>query len=597
MALIRDASPSVDTLASSRRRSPKPAILLREGRDAMVLESPGFVSLPDRSARALPRDNGIVRRTQMGKTPSAQFSIASVLLSLCGCGGEVSSDGRGLVPRGTGGSVSNHVGAGGKVLVSAGGEAGAVASGAAGAAGVSTVCPVGTRVDAPTSSANCQVASRPFDPVLTCGTVDCAITKTLDMTCALTPHLSWLSDAGIYVANDSIVVTARTHDIDENETIARVMTVAPTDSRVEDLSNEALPTSSVRSSASSVSASGTKWMLASNGDGMIIAALGTGTQWSRMTVVPSSFGMEAGGDVTSASAVDDQLGYFTYSGIHDQAPHLVTWEGTCWADQVIGKPKAKAMVVAPDVNKQPWTAWISQHDSGLEKLNLRSPKGDTQELHALTTTDSAMGKTSIRLLPSVDGVAALPTVVVRLAEGIIVFSRSPSANSEWTSLVLPESAPYYTNASDCASETLPRIAYDDACSGFTICSGQASGAGAGFDIARTESGAVFVAWVIYSGQATYAPKLICYGRGQMGPECYCGNIQTRGSGTAELVIARLTESQPMLTHFHIDMGGAVWFGHSLAMAARGDTLVLAGFLRDQSVPTLTYLEIDSKMLH
>lgn len=109
---------------------------------------------------------------------------------------------------------------------------------------------------------------------------------------------------------------------------------------------------------------------------------------------------------------------------------------------------------------------------------------------------------------------------------------------------------------------------------------------------------MFVAWVLYSGQGTYAPKLICYDGDLMGPEwCYCDNIETSGSGAADLVIAGLTESQPMLTHFRLDMGGAVWFGHSLAMAARGDTLVLAGYLRDQSVPTLTYLEIDSKQLH
>jgi hypothetical protein len=45
------------------------------------------------------------------------------------------------------------------------------------------------------------------------------------------------------------------------------------------------------------------------------------------------------------------------------------------------------------------------------------------------------------------------------------------------------------------------------------------------------------------------------------------------------------------------MSGAVrYLTSDLVMAARGDTLMLAAYLSGESVPTITYLEIDSNLL-
>jgi hypothetical protein len=45
------------------------------------------------------------------------------------------------------------------------------------------------------------------------------------------------------------------------------------------------------------------------------------------------------------------------------------------------------------------------------------------------------------------------------------------------------------------------------------------------------------------------------------------------------------------------MGGAVeYLTNDVAMVARGDTLVVAAYLSGDTIPTLTYLEIDSDHL-
>jgi hypothetical protein len=364
---------------------------------------------------------------------------------------------------------------------------------------------------------------------------------------------------------------------------------------VEDLSDDAL--SYIGHRAGSVDSSGAKWLFVGDFDGTIVAARETDTGSTRAFIDLSSSTMKQELIPTGARMGDDRIGYLTYSGNHDKVPHLVTWDGSCWTDQTIGRSNADAMVVEIDAQKQPWVAWISKQDSGAESLYLRSPTGDTQDLLAKIPTDARIDVDTVRLLPGdLDGVTAVPTVAVRFTDGIRIFSRSRESDSGWLSLLLPGSAPAGTDSTDCLPAGLPVPGNFDACSRVPPCSGERSGVGDAFDLARTQSGAVFAAWVTYSGQGTYAPSPLCYGRGEMGPVCYCGYAETSGTGTADLVVARLTDTGPVLTHFRFDMGGAVWLNGNVTMAARGNTLVLAAHLSDQTVATLTYLEIDSSML-
>lgn len=63
------------------------------------------------------------------------------------------------------------------------------------------------------------------------------------------------------------------------------------------------------------------------------------------------------------------------------------------------------------------------------------------------------------------------------------------------------------------------------------------------------------------------------------------------------MVARLTGPEPTLTHFRFVMGSAVMYLiNDVVMVARGDTLAVAAYLSGDTVPTLTYLEIDSNLL-
>ena len=64
------------------------------------------------------------------------------------------------------------------------------------------------------------------------------------------------------------------------------------------------------------------------------------------------------------------------------------------------------------------------------------------------------------------------------------------------------------------------------------------------------------------------------------------------------MVARVTPSGPTLSRFRFDLGGeaVASLSRAVVMAARGDTLLVAAYLNGDTIPTLTYLEIDSQQL-
>jgi hypothetical protein len=533
-------------------------------------------------------------------TGIASLFVASLVGLACSSSGLKRSAGDGgvagggqagsTIGTGTTGGLGGSGGISGGSGVAVGGSGGAAGAGGAGTAGTSAVCPVEQEVGAPTLSTDCQILVRPIDPALTCGSTDCAITKALDLTCASLPATPWISATA-----DGAVVLVTTDDTDNIKALARLMMVEAANSRVQDMPaladpNMGLPYFSILNSAFSTNSSGVKWLFAGETPG-ITALRGTDAGWTRSTVVSlSDFNQEA--YLTDVSMVDDKQGYLTYYAGDIWAPHLVTWDGSCWKDQLIGEPQVETIVVDTDAEKQPWVAWISaEHTSGVESLYLRSPSGDTQNLLANLTADAPGAP--LRLLPGgLDGTATVPAVAARFSDGIRVLSNT--TGSGWQSLVLPESATAAAGAGDCPY-VQPSHDYGNHCAGMTTCTDQTSGVGSGFGLARTQSGAAFAAWVAYSSQGTYALKETA--EGYEFPTFYCSWTQTSGTGTADLVVARLTEPEPTLTHFRFVMGGAVeYLTNDVAMVARGDTLVVAAYLSGDTVPTLTYLEIDSSLL-
>ena len=85
-------------------------------------------------------------------------------------------------------------------------------------------------------------------------------------------------------------------------------------------------------------------------------------------------------------------------------------------------------------------------------------------------------------------------------------------------------------------------------------------------------------------------------RGEM-PLFYCDATQTTGSGTAELVLARVGATEPVLTRYRFDLDAGLLHLHKpVTVAARGDTLVVGAEVSGGDNPALTYFEIDSTLL-
>jgi len=453
-------------------------------------------------------------------------------------------------------------------------------------------CAVASDVDAPSLSPDCAVTARQIDPTFTCAGANCAITKALDLTCESLPQGLWLSPT----TDGAVVMTRASY-------LTRLMTVEATDIRVQDvpaLANPSLDASEASAyldnSVLANSASETKWLFV--GDSQDITLLrGTDSGWTR-TILAAQGGSSILGPVRvkDACTVDENLGYLIYSqpdGL-PRTTHLVSWDGSCWVDQSIGKAESDSIVVKADAERRPWVVWADNRNV----LTLRSPDGD---LHNLLASDGGValdweltGNLILRLLPGgLDGTAPIPAVAARCADGIRVFSNTSLGDSGWPSILLPESAPGAAIAGDCPPDGASSAAHT--CVNSTSCTQQLSGVSLGFGLARTQSGATFVAWVEYSAQGSYS--LTYYKQGGEMPMEYCFKSEISGTGTADLVLAHLTASGPNMSRFHFDLGGAVAsLSRTVVMAARGDTLLVGAYLGGDMIRTLTYLEIDSMQL-
>ena len=475
---------------------------------------------------------------------------------------------------------------------SAGGAAGSVTSqvGGAGAAGsAGKRCQEEGQASAPIASKNCAVSARTVDPVFTCGQADCAVRKALDLTCDTRPLLPSLSATA-----EGSALLSLTQRPDSGSTAAHLVTVTAADSRVEDvvqLNDGSLSWDWILESVMSSSSSGKRWIFA--GGGTSLTALHeTDTRWVHSSIPLS----QNTGAYLSACMVDDNLGYLTYGTDADSyAPHLVTWDGSCWTDKTLASQGTPAStVLAVDDKKQPWVAWYN----GIDSLYLRHPNGDTQNLLSNIMGDAMAGTTlgaPIRILPGgLDGSTTFPLVAAPAAGGIRLFSRN-ATDPGWRSALLPDLPYSGTKGDGCPSGLPTDDCRKDPCLGATSCDAQVTIPSAGFDLVRTKSGRTYVAQVVTSSQGTYALQEAM--SGYEFPTCYCDWTETSGTGTADLILTRVTEAEPIISHFRFDMGGArETAARDLVVAARGDTLLIAAQLGGSRVTTLTYIEIDSTRL-
>jgi len=454
----------------------------------------------------------------------------------------------------------------------------------------------------PGASLDCQVTARQVDAVVTCGGTACAVTRALDLACA-----TELFDPSLAATAEGAIVLTKSALPPEGLSTERLLTVTADGSRVEDVPELGEPDSSWHSYPAVASTQGTSWVFGV-GPSAVSVRRGTDAGWS--SNVMSELVQGDAAYITGARLVDDEHGYVTFSKGRDELPHLLTWDGTCWSDELLDETRAYDTAIAIDALGKPWSIVLVAAPEGANAipramgLRLRAPDEDSRTLWLDTSiwsaspTNVSQGSSPIHLVPGgPDGSAPAPLMAARFDDGIRVYEAGAADPTDWPSVLMPESALPWKRSGDCdeLSGFPSERSGEDPCMGRATCELDNGGSGSGFDMVRTESGETFVVWLNYVTTSTNITNKQCRG-GEL-PGCSCEKFEMTSAGTAELIVAHLTETGPELNHFQFDLGGAnVDPSHGVALDARGDTLLVAAQLDGGPVRKLTYVELDSRRL-
>ena len=493
---------------------------------------------------------------------------------------EISSAGGGQSAAGAGGS-------GGEISqgsATVGGQSVAGAGGSGGAGGVTIsgpLCSTPIPINAPTTVDGCVVVPRTIDPESTCGAADCPIIRTFDLSCEKgvnDPELSLIGDRTF------VLVQCCTSGSDN-----RLLTVTDTETEISRI-GALLNTFSERLSSASTST----WYVARGSyRGQIVAVTANGEIWSESTVVPGP--SDGWPYLSDAATVDETLGYVAYRLGTKGIPHLVTWDGACWTDEMLTDAATHQLRLGVDADGLPWMAWVQQDTAGEVQIVLRDPTGESLPVYVATegsrVIDSAR---SVSVLPGgFDGHDPYPTLTVFDSNGINVVRRDSGSQSGWSAVALPDSSPGSV-ATDCPEYVLSFDPHP--CGDQTSCTTQIEGNGVYYGLARTASQGTFAVWLDFSSLADSVLSDVMVFGGEM-PNFACGPSATTGSGTAELVLARLGNNAPVITRYRFDLdAGLLDLWKPIAVAARGDILVVTAEISGGDNPALTYFEIDSRLL-
>ena len=444
------------------------------------------------------------------------------------------------------------------------------------------------------AATDCEVLRLDVDPALTCGGESCPFSAALDVVC---PTYGLENEGSLVVTGDGVSVALHSG---YGGSATRRLVVSEGSATVQEiplLSQEALSAGS-RSGAQWLAGCVQSEVLISRGSeevlstqSEIVVARESEGAW-RALRIPTPFSRTP---LLGLAAVDDDAGYLLYSMLALPTPvRLVSWQGTCWTDEDLTTETPNLFGVDPnptlrlDANERPWIAWDTSAGSQ-RTLHLRAPSGQVQTVASYDGEGTWPPPLPPRVLPGgKGGTTELPAIAVRGVQGILLFA--PTADSIWLSSTLPGSAPGETTG-NCPPDDTQFVLQP--CAGLTTCSEQVQRTSRGFGLARTESGEAFAAWVRYSSEADYALTEDVVG-GEMGIS-YCNREEIRATGTSTLVLARLADAEPILTEFDFELTHGVYStDYEVALAARGETLVVLAPLDGGRPPGMRYLEIDSR---
>jgi len=310
--------------------------------------------------------------------------------------------------------------------------------------------------------------------------------------------------------------------------------------------------------------------------------------------------------LSGARALDDTHAFVAYYGLRDSLPRLLTRDGACWHESRLAPTPVASMGMDVDALNQPWVAWLATASSGAVTLGLAAPDGtvSTPWTASMSGDGVSYWDRPAVLAGGLAGTGTQPALATQRIDGLHVITQSPTGGVWLDHLVGGARA---TQTTDCpASITVPQGM--PPCQGRTSCMRHTVGALAGYGLSRAASGRAYAAWIEVDTTTTYtlspsgAPN--CPGvTGTTGapsasPACICSSVPSAPVGTATLAVAHLTEPggtpQGTVVRFPLDAsGGLVQSTPGIALASRGNTLLVAVSVGTGSDSELRLLEIDS----
>jgi hypothetical protein len=293
-------------------------------------------------------------------------------------------------------------------------------------------------------------------------------------------------------------------------------------------------------------------------------------------------------EVTAARAIDDEHAFAVVNGGGDL--QLAARDPAGWHTTLVPGTAVTELGVAMELDAagHPWLATIGQHGNDGEFLDVVSASGT---LDTIGPVDLTFFPPPLALLPGgLTGSDARPTVAVRQTDGIHL--ATPTGATGWAQTLVPGSKSKAVDTTDCPA---PLGMLTGAICQQGSCTEHSTGSADGFGIARTAAGNTYAAWLAVD--ATDVNELV-HGQGPCDSSCTCeiGNLLSR-TGSADLVVQRLPVdgvSVPPATRFHFT--AATDSSGTIAMAARGDTLLVAVNVGLNGNIDVRYLEIDARML-
>ena len=330
--------------------------------------------------------------------------------------------------------------------------------------------------------------------------------------------------------------------------------------------------------------------------------------WGREHAVEVGSGLAM---VTDGVAVDANQAFIAYYNLDDGAPRLAIRDGACWRSTLLSGAHTAFMSLDLDSMNRPWTAWFTSVANGGVAVDLAGPDGPHR---VWTSPSAAAGGLMLRDRPVVlarglTGVAAYPALAIQRPDAVhvLVPEGAPGAAPTWTDRVVPSSA-LVAPVSDCPVQAAPFL---NGCGGRTSCQSSIKGVIGGFGAARTTAGRTYAAWLASDGASTYSlsPPItsgpLCAGIDQISdggshpmvpPTCMCAATVTASHGTATIVLSRIDTAVPTeALHVNFDTGGELRAG-TLALAARGNTLLIVASVGRGTNTELRYLEVDTTSL-